>query len=57
MAKTYKIIHPAHIRDWADIHAHGRDVRRADASDTDAPRVDSYDADNGCVVIVVTLAD
>lgn len=50
----YKIIHPAHVRDWADVHARGKSVRRADARDVDAPRIDRYDAANGCVVLVVT---
>lgn len=55
--KAYKIIHPAHVAAWVDIHAHpdsGRKWRYADARDA-APAVP--DADRDCVVIVVEEAE
>ncbi len=53
MNKQYKIIHPAHIGDWAAVHSQGKVVRRADARDVDAPIMGDADARAGCVVVVV----
>lgn len=55
---TIKIIHPAHIADWAAINAPGATIRRATRDDVcpaaaAAVRdMDRHDRDAGCVVIV-----
>ena len=56
MKTTYKIVHPANVRDWVAIHAVGKKVRMIDAREEgrgDVPVMSDADYFNGCVILAV----
>lgn len=56
MKTTYKIIHPSHVRDWAAVHAVGKNVRMIDVREEgqgDVPVMSDADYANGCVILAV----
>lgn len=54
--KRYKIIHPANIGDWMEVHAVGKTVRvipLREEGQGDVPAMDAADKDAGCVILEV----
>jgi hypothetical protein len=57
MKTTYKIVHPANVRDWvAANHAVGKNVRMIDAREEghgDVPAMSASDYLDGCLILAV----
>ena len=56
MKTTYKIIHPANVRDWMAVHAVGKNVRMIGAREEgrgDVPVMSAADYTNGCLIFAV----